>query len=154
MSKKSIYAHDHVPAGKSMTKQDGAQTPADVYRRFVQGVPLPEAPPPVYADLSEFDYAAAREQVANFKSAFEELGAHVREHFGNDDAEYLNFLQENEERIDSDGLSAVLKAELESPAGDPLPKDEETTEGVSGGEATKVAQKGATDDESGTQKTS
>ena len=109
MSKKQLYSHTNEhQVGKSMTKQDGAQTPAQVWRKFMQGQPLPETPPPVYGDISEFDYAQVRDRVAAFESDFEELPSDLRESFGNDAAQYADFLGEKSADIQSDGLYAVL----------------------------------------------
>lgn len=112
MSKaKSLYKHAHVPVGKSLTKQDGAQTPADVWRKYQAGQPIPDAPPPQYGDISEWDYEQHRNQLAAFETAFQELPAHFRDRFDNDAAQYADFLGENEEKIASDGVNAVLREE-------------------------------------------
>ena len=89
-------------------------TPADHYRQFISGVPLPEAGPAVYGDLSSFDYGQLRDQVAEFESHFEDLPAPARDAFGNDANNYMDFLSENAEKIDSDGLSVALRGFVES----------------------------------------
>lgn len=123
MAKKgSLYAHDDVPVGKSMTKQDGAQTPADVYRQYQAGQPIPETPPPIYGDISEYDYAEARNNIAAFQSAFEELPSHVREYFSNDAARYADFLGEHEAAIEKEGLDNALRAALSGDQAQDEPK--------------------------------
>ena len=118
-AKKALRPSDIVNDKPSMTKQDGAQTPSDVYRSFVQGQPLPEGPPPVYADLSNFDYAEVRNTMAEFESAFEELPSRTREFFGNDTANYAAFLGRESAAIAEQGLAAVISEAL-----DPTPEPE------------------------------
>lgn len=152
MSKEQLYSHtkEH-QVGKSMTKQDGAQTPAQVWRKFMQGQPLPESPPPVYGDISQFDYAAVRNQVAEFETMFEELPSDLRASFGNDASQYAEFLGEKSTQIESDGLYAVLSDRRRSYTLDEDGYPVKDTQGPSGPEN---AQNGATEDEPGTDQTS
>lgn len=143
MSKAKLYSHTDTPVGKSMTKQSGAQTPADVWRQYVAGQPIPDTPPPQFGDVSAIDYEQARYTVANFRSAFQELPASVRDAFGHDEMNYVDFLEKNAQSVSEDGLDAALRAHFSEP--EESPSEAETA--VS-------AQNSATEDESGTEQTS
>lgn len=111
----------------SLTKQSGAMTPADHWRAFVAGQPLPERPPQVFGDLAGFDYARMRETVAEFNSAFEELPSHLRDTLDNDPANYLTLLEDNSQEIAENGLGTFLNTRRDPETGiyDFSPRDEE-----------------------------
>ena len=143
MSRKKLYSHDTITVGKPITKQSGALTPADHYRAFINGQPLPEQRPLAYGDASSIDYARARDALAEFNSEFQELPAQARDHFSNDPEQYLNFLESNASAIDQDGLGTVLRQEL-TPA-EPAPET---------ARANDFAQNEGTDSESAPEETS
>ena len=146
MSKKNLYSHtSDVKVGTSMTKQDGARTPAAVYRDFIAGQPLPEARPLSYGDVSGLDFEATRNLVAEFESEFQALPSQVRDHFENDSSNYLDFLDENESDINENGLGQALKQRLEPE----IPDSEE--EKVA--EADEVSANGAKEPEPGAEET-
>ena len=101
-------AHSFFTEGPSLTKQDGAQTPAQVARAFLHGQPLPEQRPPVYADLSRFNAVQLRDSLIELRNEFMDLGAEARLAFNNDETEYMEFLQEHGDEIDANGLRATL----------------------------------------------
>jgi hypothetical protein len=45
-----------------------------------------------YADMTDFDYDAARDQIAQTNSVFYELDAEIRREFGNDPGAFLKFV--------------------------------------------------------------
>lgn len=147
MSRKPLYAHTDLPAGKSLTKQDGAMTPADHFRAFIAGKPLPEGRPPVYADISNLNLHETRDLVAEFESEFQSLPAHVRDNFENDSANYLDFLEENEAEVNSGGLKGLLEARLN-------PEENATESDDLSQNAPEGAQNGATEPDAGTDQTS
>ena len=147
---KPLYSHSDVEVGKNMTKQSGAMTPAAHWRAFVAGQPLPDARPPVFADISGVDYGATRDLMAEFDSEFQALPAHVRDEFGNDSDNYFDFLEENEKEIAENGFKAVLGDFLSPTEAQDLEKAVQAVESESEGDSPDSAQKGATEDESGT----
>lgn len=147
--KKSLYAHADIAPGKSRTKGQDAQTPADIWRQYQAGVPLPDQRPPVYGDVSQMDYAEARNQIAEFESEFQALPSNIRDALGNDSANYLGWLEENAEGIDEKGLANTLKqsyADFLAEKHGEAAGSENASEPLSGGDN---AQNEATNQESG-----
>ena len=63
--------------------------------------------PPIYEDLSEApDFYEAQKIIANAKSMFEEVPAQIRREFNHDPGQYLEFIQnpENKDQMEEMGL--------------------------------------------------
>lgn len=77
-----------------------------------------------YGDWANFDFQEAQNQIANAHSMFEQLPAAVRNQFSNSPEQFLNFVNDPENR---DDLAKKLP-ELAKPGSRPLPTPKEVTD--------------------------
>lgn len=75
-----------------------------------KGIALPEAPPPIFGDVADFEFQHSQDLIANIRSEFNELPARTRAHFGNDVANYHVFMVDPNNRlaIDENGYDTVM----------------------------------------------
>ena len=76
---------------------------------------------PTNQDIWEVqDYQGALNQINAGREAFMQMPAHIREEFGNDPAEFVNFVSDEHNRSKAEALGIVIKKEE-------VPKEEQKT---------------------------
>lgn len=123
-----------VPVGDSLTKQSFAEE-CDInviMARIQRGIPLPVMNlEPMYADFSDgLTYQEAMNAVVAAQATFNQVPAEIRARFGNDPAQFLDFVVDpaNKDELIKMGLAAagepvapVVPAPVAQPAAAPAP---------------------------------
>lgn len=101
--------------GELVTKQshkDECDINVIIRRHLDYGVELPEAVEAQFLDTTGMDFQESMNANRELQEAFMDLPADFRLSLGNDPGNYLDWLQENNEKIASSGLRAALIEEL------------------------------------------
>lgn len=145
MSKKKVQPKGLIFNDNHLTKQDHGGT-ADINyiaQQYAQGrLPYPDVPPPFYGDISSVDVQEARNTVAIVNSYFDALPSDARDFFANDSRAYVDWLCENAERIDKEGIQDAL---WETVNPDPSVSPETNSRAKPGAESSKPAPESTVD---------
>lgn len=108
-------------SGESLTRQSERYL-SDIERVRKQGMAPIDPAQLVFADVSsEFDFAAANQQIVQIKQSFAQLPSDVRKRFANDPAQLMEFVRDPSNLEEARDLGLVLPPETApEPAPEPV----------------------------------
>lgn len=110
----AMYFDDSKPFGETKQAPKREVDINNIIRRHIDfGTPLPESPPPVFADVTGVSFEKSLNVQRAVSEAFSELPADIRAAFSNNPAEYIDFCHENADDISEHGMKAVLSGNID-----------------------------------------